>query len=82
MYWNERSAHNPDGCSGLIETWDVLKYHYMKIKMTTKDRLIETWDVLKFLYIYTWQNSAKRLIETWDVLKFNSCSNPFADKYD
>ena len=34
--------------TGLIETWDVLKWDFGKDSKETRKRLIETWDVLKY----------------------------------
>ena len=56
--------------SGLIETWDVLKFKYATQTMGFNIRLIETWDVLKYNHGYFFQFCAAWLIETWDVLKF------------
>jgi len=52
MYWNERTfPFLVFPVTGLIETWDVLKYNtYVDSKHCT-NRLIETWDVLKFNYL-------------------------------
>ena len=69
MYWNLVALVPYFFGGGLIETWDVLKWHFPFRGRYSKDRLIETWDVLK------WINEAMKnsfnlgLIETWDVLK-------------
>ena len=48
MYWNDRSSMLPVlPVSGLIETWDVLKFKFSNNLSIVTDRLIETWDVLK-----------------------------------
>ena len=62
--------------SGLIETWDVLKFLQIPFLFFVPDRLIETWDVLKLVFIFLSLFALSRLIETWDVLKFELLSEP------
>ena len=39
-------------CPSLIETWDVLKFAFIRLVSFAFVSLIETWDVLK---LYVWQ---------------------------
>ena len=49
MYWNMTPFQNfARYHTGLIETWDVLKYRLSLFVCFFQKRLIETWDVLKF----------------------------------
>ena len=56
-------------CPSLIETWDVLKFAFIRLVSFAFVSLIETWDVLKFNTILITQPRKGSLIETWDVLK-------------
>ena len=73
MYWNPVKTDCTTFPTGLIETWDVLKWCSAVEENNTGRWLIETWDVLKFNPVRPC-DLFPGLIETWDVLKSASCA--------
>ena len=70
MYWNFRIVSLAVGVSGLIETWDVLKYNRVITLDTTKliNRNMRCIEIIKNEGV---SKNCVGLIETWDVLKLS-----------